>query len=145
MQHKPNLKADIFLAPEEIPCTLWNSSVRYNIHNIPLSVPILSHTNPVHTHSSCLPWVSVSVVRLSDQPPLCFSPLFNACHLHTHVDLNMDCNSMDKTEHGDQRYRHSALLVNGHHDATCREQTARVTRFFASNSRRNRRVLPAGS
>jgi len=82
---------------------------------------------------------------LSDQIPLCFSLLFSACRWHTHVELNMDRNFMAKTGHRDQTYRQSAPVVNVHHDATCREQTACVTRFLASNSRRGQRVLPAGN
>jgi hypothetical protein len=49
MEHSPSWEANRFSASQEIPGILWNPNVRYRIHKSPLSVPILSQLDSVHT------------------------------------------------------------------------------------------------
>jgi hypothetical protein len=50
------------LASQEIPRLLWNPKVHYHVHNNPLPVPILSHTNQIHIPKPYLPKIHFNII-----------------------------------------------------------------------------------
>jgi hypothetical protein len=49
MEQSPSWEANRFSASQKIHRMLWNPKVYYHIHKCPLTVPILSHLDPVYT------------------------------------------------------------------------------------------------
>jgi hypothetical protein len=88
-------KANSSLASQEIPRILCNPKVHYRIHNIPLSVPILSQLDLVHAPTSHFSKIHFNIIPLSmagssqwlpslmfsHQIPVCTSPLPHTCDM----------------------------------------------------------------
>jgi len=95
MEQSPSWEANRFSASQEITGTLWNPKVHYHIHTWSSPVPILSHTDPVHTTTShflkthlniilpFLPWSSkwFLFLRFPHQTPVHASPLPHTCYM----------------------------------------------------------------
>lgn len=58
-------EADSFSDSREVFSILWNSKVRYRVHNSLLLFPILSHMNHVHAFPFCLFTISFNIFRSS--------------------------------------------------------------------------------
>ena len=48
MEQSPPSEAYSSLASQEIPYIVWNPKINYRIHTLPLLIPILNQTNPIH-------------------------------------------------------------------------------------------------
>ena len=62
VQFRPSCKADRFAASQEIPCILRNMNVNYRINKCPPTVPILIQLDPVHTATSHLLKIHISII-----------------------------------------------------------------------------------
>jgi len=62
MGKSPSWEVNWFSAGQEIPHILWNSKVRYRIHNSPPPVPILRQIGPVHAPTSHFLKIQLNII-----------------------------------------------------------------------------------
>jgi hypothetical protein len=95
MELSPSREAANCAATRELPSILWNPEIRYHVHKSPPLVPILSHSQPIHTIPSYLTKINFNIVHpltswssqwslsfwLSHQYPICIPLLPHSCYM----------------------------------------------------------------
>jgi len=95
MQQIPSWEANRFSATQAIPRILWNPNVYYRIHKCPLTLPVLTQLDPVHSLTSKSLKIRLNVIisptplyskwslslRFPHQSPVYKSPLPHICYM----------------------------------------------------------------